>query len=327
MQSGILDRRFILVGGKGGVGRSTVAAAIAAACARRGRRTLLFEADANDRYGDFFGRPPVEESIVELDENLFAVNTNARAALEQYGLMVLRFRRVYKMVFENRVTKHFLRAIPGLDDYALIGKAWYHTTEEEKGKPVWDTLVFDLPASGHAQSMLKIPWVILETVPEGPLTRDARSLVELLLDRRRTALVLVTLAEEMPANEARDLTASLNKRLGLKVAHLFVNQVYPERFPDNSPLTEVLDALVETHQSKTDIADPNPPAGEHCDLAALTAHAELARQRRLLNERYIQKLHRTVPARQSELPILFVPKVGPPEIDSLSRLIEKQLGY
>jgi anion-transporting ArsA/GET3 family ATPase len=304
-----------------------VAAGIAAACARRGRRTLLFEADANDRFGDFFGSPPVGESIVQLDENLFAVNTNARAALEEYGLMVLRFRRVYKMVFENRVTKHFLRAIPGLDDYALIGKAWYHTTEENKGKPVWDTLVFDLPASGHALSMLKIPWVILETVPEGPLTRDARSLVELLLDRRRSALVLVTLAEEMPANEARDLTASLNKRLGLKVAHLFVNQVYPNRFPEGSPITEVLAALVDSHGPKADIESPNPGASEQCDLAALTAHADLARQRRALNERYIQKLHRTVPAPRSELPILFVPKLGPSEIDSLSRLIEQQLGY
>lgn len=324
--SSILDRRFILVSGKGGVGRSTVAAAIASACARRGRRTLLFETDANDRYGDFFGTEPVGESIVQLGDNLYAVNTNARAALEEYGLMVLRFRRVYKMVFENRVTKHFLRAIPGLDDYALIGKAWYHTTEENKGKPLWDTVVFDLPASGHALSMLKIPWVILETVPEGPLTRDARSLVELLLDRRRTALVLVTLAEEMPANEARDLTASLNKRLGLKVAHLFVNQVYPDRFPEGSPITEILEALVATQATPEGIECPNPGPAPKCDLAALTAHANLARQRRLLNERYIQKLHRTVPAPRSELPILFAPRLGPAQIDSLSRLIEKQVG-
>jgi len=322
----ILDRRLILVGGKGGVGRSTVAASIAAACARRGRRTLLFEVDANDRFGDFFGTQPVGEEIVQLRENLFAVNTNARAALEEHGLMVLRFRRVYKMVFENRVTKNFLRAIPGLDDYSLIGKAWYHTTEEKKGNPVWDTLVFDLPASGHALSMLKIPWVILETVPEGPLTRDARSLVELLLDRRRTALVLVTLAEEMPANEARDLAASLNKRLGLKVAHLFVNQVYPERYPDGSPITEVLDRLVEQRSAEAGIESPAPGPGAHCDLASLTAHADLARQRRLLNERYIEQLHRTVPASRSELPILFVPRLGPDQIASLSALIEQQVG-
>ena len=118
-------------------------------------------------------------------------------------------RSVYEMVFENRVTKAFLRAIPGLDDYALLGKAWFHTTEEKRGKPVWDTVVFDMPASGHSVSMLRVPWVIIDTVPEGPLTRDARTIKELLCDPARTAAVLVTLAEEMPVNEAIELEAKL----------------------------------------------------------------------------------------------------------------------
>ncbi len=296
------------------MGRSTVAAAIASACARRGRRTLLYEADANDRFGGFFGREPVGPEIVPLADNLFGVNTNPAAALEEYGLMILRFRRVYRLVFENRVTRHFLRAIPGLDDYSVIGKAWYHTTEEKKGAPVWDTLVFDLPASGHCLSMLRIAWVILETVPEGPLTRDARSLVELLLDRRRTALALVTLAEDMPTNEARDLTAALNKRLGLKVAHLFVNQVYPDRFPDGGPNASVLERLSASDEPESD-----------ADLQAIATHSRLARARRRLNQHYIQKLERVVPARQSQLPMLFVPSLGPDDIAELSRLVESQL--
>jgi anion-transporting ArsA/GET3 family ATPase len=133
--SSLLDRRLILVAGKGGVGRSTVAAALGAACARRGRRTLLYEANANDRWGSFFHGDAVGTQVTRLRDNLHAVNTNPAAALEEYGLMVLRFKRVYKMVFENRVTRYFLRAIPGLDDYSILGKAWYHTTEERRGKP------------------------------------------------------------------------------------------------------------------------------------------------------------------------------------------------
>src|SRR6185369_6757696 len=113
------------------------------------------------------------------------------------------------MVFENRVTKAFLRAIPGLDDYSLIGKAWFHVEEEKRGKPVWDTVVFDMPASGHSVSMLRIPWVIIDTVPEGPLTRDARTVRQLLCDPARTSVVLVTLAEEMPVNEAIELESKL----------------------------------------------------------------------------------------------------------------------
>jgi anion-transporting ArsA/GET3 family ATPase len=307
----VLDKRLILVAGKGGVGRSTVAAAIAAATARQGRKTLLFEANANDRFGTFFDRAPVGTAIAELRPNLHAVNTNPAAALEEYGLMVLRFRRVYRLVFENRVTKYFLRAIPGLDDYALIGKAWYHTTEEKRGTPLWDTVVFDLPASGHSMSMLRIPKVILDTVPEGPLTRDARSLHSLLRDRDRTALVLVTLAEEMPTNEAQELSAQLSGELGIDVAKLVVNQVYPDRFPEGSPEAMVLSKLLTA-----------APDSLSADLRAVMQHSELARQRRALNQRYLSELESMFEAPQTRLPLLFAPTLGPAEIDHLSAIIE-----
>lgn len=312
----IFDKRLILVTGKGGVGRSTVAASIASACARRGRRTLLFEANAKDRFGSFFGRTAVGTDIVRLDDNLFAVNTNPAASLAEYGLMVLRFKRVYKLVFENRVTKYFLRAIPGLDDYSILGKAWYHTTEAEKGKPVWDTLVFDMPASGHTMSMLRLPKIILETVPEGPLTRDARSLRDLLVDTARTALVLVTLPEEMPANEARELAQALDSDVGITVASLIINQVYPDRFPADSAFSAVLQALV----AETGHGDPkgNP-------LAALTAHGELQRSRRRLNETHLAELATSFSSAGIELPYLFVPSIGPQEIQALSRLLEERL--
>lgn len=305
--SDLLDKRVVLVLGKGGVGRSTVAASIAAATARRGRRTLLFEASANDRFGELFGGTgPVGTSITRLRDNLFAVNTTPAAALEEYGLMVLKFRRVYKMVFENRVTRYFLRAIPGLDEYSVLGKAWYHWNEEERGRPVWDTLVFDMPASGHSMSMLRIPKVILETVPEGPLTRDAATLRRQLQDSAHTAIVVTTLAEEMPVTEARELTAALHRQLNLRVGRLIVNQVFPERFPHGSPAEQILARL----------------EGAGGDLAALGGHGLTAMRRRRLNERYIAELARHLALPRLELPLLFAPRLGPAEVDHLSRLIE-----
>src|SRR5579863_7291152 len=146
----VLDRRLILVAGKGGVGRSTVAAAIAGRCAAAGRKTLLFETNANDRFGSYFDKPTVGSELAQLTPNLWAVNTTPAAALAEYGLMILKFKSVYEMVFENRVTRAFLRAIPGLDDYTMLGKAWFHTIDDKRGKPEWDTVVFDMPASGHA---------------------------------------------------------------------------------------------------------------------------------------------------------------------------------
>lgn len=267
-----LDRRLILVVGKGGVGRSTVAAAIAGRLAAQGKKTLLYETNANDRFGDYFAKPAVGATPSELAPNLWAVNATPATALAEYGLMILKFKTVYEMVFENRVTKAFLRAIPGLDEYALLGKAWFHTTEEKRGKPVWDTVVFDMPASGHSLSMLRVPSVITETVPEGPLTRDARTIKALLCDPARTACVLVTLAEEMPVNEAIELEAKLGA-LGIVPQHLIVNQVFPRHFPPGAPVTRVLDALVGDHAQLTS------------PLAELTAHAQLSRDRRELNER------------------------------------------
>ncbi len=173
--------------------------------------------------------------------------------------------------------------------------------------------MFDLAASGHSLSMLKLPWVIVDTVPQGPLTVDARSIRELLLDRRRTSLVLVTLAEEMPVNEARDLATGLQTQLGIEVARLIINQVSPDRFPSRSPQRGVLDAL--------ERAASIPP-----DLAAAAAHARLAAARRELNEHYIAEARKAIPAPHSELPQLFVPTLGPAEIDALTEIADRELG-
>jgi anion-transporting ArsA/GET3 family ATPase len=299
----VSERRLILVVGKGGVGRSTVAAAIAGQLAARGKKTLLFETNANDRFGSYFDKPPVGENVTQLAPNLWAVNTNPAAALAEYGLMILRFKSVYEMVFENRVTRAFLRAIPGLDDYALLGKAWFHTQEEKRGKPVWDTVVFDMPASGHSISMLRIPWVIVDTVPEGPLTRDARTIKALLTDQTRTAAVLVTLAEEMPVNEAVELEAKLSD-LGIVPQHIVCNQLYPNHFPPGAPVTKVLDALA---------ADPALPS----PLREITQHASLSRDRRALNERYLAELRKRAKAPVHELPIIFTPTLTPAHVQHL----------
>ncbi len=307
----LFEKRLILVVGKGGVGRSTVAAAIADRCARAGRKTLLYETNANDRFGNYFDKPTVGTEVSSLGPNLFAVNATPASALEEYGLMILRWKSVYEMVFENRVTKAFLRAIPGLDDYALLGKAWFHTTEEKRGSLVWDTVVFDMPASGHASSMLRVPWVISETVPEGPLTRDARTIKELLTDPTRTATVLVTLAEEMPVNEAMELETKLSA-LGIVPQHVVANQVFPEHFPPGSPTDNLLDALI--------AADP-----QTTPLAEVASHASLMRDRRDLNARYLDELTKRAKAPLVELPMVFTQRLEMQHIQALAQRLATAL--
>jgi anion-transporting ArsA/GET3 family ATPase len=299
----VFERRLILVAGKGGVGRSTVAAAIASRCAAAGKRTLLFETNANDRFGPYFDRPAVGTELVELAPNLWAVNTTPAAALAEYGLLILKIKTVYEMVFENRVTRAFLRAIPGLDEYTLLGKAWFHTAEQRRGRPAWDTVVFDLPASGHSVSMLRIPWVIMETVPDGPLTRDARAIKTLLCDPTQTAAVIVTLAEEMPVNEAVELEGKLTN-LGIVPQHMICNQIYPDHFPAGAPVARVLDALA----ADTQLASP---------LREVTAHALLSRARRALHVHYLGELRRRAKAAIQELPMIFAPTLTPAHVRTL----------
>jgi anion-transporting ArsA/GET3 family ATPase len=324
----LLDRRLILVLGKGGVGRSTMAASIAAACARRGRRTLLYQSNANDRFGDYFGRPTLGPNPTELAPNLWGLNTSPSHALHEYGLMILKFQKVYEMIFENRITKAFLRAIPGLDDYAVLGKAWFHTTEEKRGKPVWDTLVFDMPASGHSYTMLRIPWVIMETVPEGPLTRDARTLQGLLRDPARTAAVMVTIAEEMPCTEARELTAKLEP-LGIHPQRVLVNQMATDHFPAGSPQARLLAAL-KGNPAPGKRTDPNllavaaDPASTML-LTAVTQQSAMAKARRSLNEHYFAEIAATVPAPAFPIPYLSRPALSPGDIQHLSTLVERAL--
>jgi anion-transporting ArsA/GET3 family ATPase len=300
----IFDKRLILVVGKGGVGRSTVAAAIADQLARAGKRTLLYQTNGNDRFGNYFDKPAVGPEVTPLAPNLWGVNATPASALAEYGLMILRWKSVYEMVFENRVTKAFLRAIPGLDDYSLLGKVWYHVEEEKRGKPIYDTVVFDMPASGHASSMLRVPWVIVETVPEGPLTRDARKVKELLTDGARTAAVLVTLAEEMPVNEAIELETKLTG-LGIVPQQLIANQIYPDHFGP-APVAQVLDTL---------IADPALTT----PLAEATTHASLSRDRRGLNARYLDELARRAKTPLAQLPMIFAQHLAHPHITALGQ--------
>jgi hypothetical protein len=151
--------------------------------------------------------------------------------------------------------------------------------------------------------MLRIPWVIVDTVPEGPLTRDAETVKRLLCDRARTAAVLVTLAEEMPVSEACELESQLIG-LGIMPQHIVCNQIYPEHFPPNAPVTKVLDTLV----GDTALATP---------LREVTAHAQLSRDRRRLNEHYLGELRRRAKTPVHELPMLFAPTLGPAHVRAL----------
>lgn len=229
--SDLYNKRFVFFSGKGGVGKTAMSAAFALSCAQRGERTLLIELNVKDKVSSLFGTEQIGTEIKRIDENLYAVNVTPAAAMEEYALMILKVRLIYRAVFENRVVRSFLRVIPGLNELVMLGKAYYHVMEtDEQGKPVWDKIVVDAPATGHGIFLLRIPSVITSLISSGLMYEEARRIEELLQDPERTAINLVTLAEELPVNETMMLRDVMRDKLKIPIGYVIANAVYRPLF-------------------------------------------------------------------------------------------------
>jgi len=159
------------------------------------------------------------------------VNMNPALAIEEYGLMTLKVRLLYTTVFDNKYTRKFLHAVPGLEEWAMLGKAWWHTSEtDSSGARKYDVVILDAPATGHGLDMLRVPKIIVELVPAGILRRDAETARTLFKDPARCGVILVTLPEEMPVTETIELATALTGELSLPIAKVVVNAVLPPLF-------------------------------------------------------------------------------------------------
>lgn len=228
----LLDRRFLMVVGKGGVGKTTVATALALAAARDGKRVLICMVNAKERVSQLLHLDkPIEAEIVRVADGIDAVNMTPAAALEEYGLMILKVRAIYRAVFENRLVRAFLRGTPGLESWSMLGKAHYHANPPH-GRPDYDLVILDAPATGHALDMLRVPLVLQKVAPPGLLRREAVRALELFRDSERAGAVIVTLAEDMPVNETLELYDALTTELEIPVLRVVVNRLLDRLFAD-----------------------------------------------------------------------------------------------
>ncbi len=301
----LLGHRFIFVVGKGGVGKTTVGTAIAIAAAARGKRVLLAMCNAKERVSSLLGVPPIGSKNVRVLPNLDVVNMVPREALEEYGLMVLRSRTLFKAVFESSVVSALLRGTPGIEAWSMLGKAYFHTKETaDDGRPRYDLVIVDAPATGHGLEMLRVPRIITDVAPPGLLRREAEEAVGLFRDPARAGVVIVSLAEEMPVQESIELHGILRTELVLPVKMLVVNQVLPRLFQPAE--RETIESLPDT-LAATAALQPLAVAGR----------ARAARE--AIQEESLKRLSEKLPGLpRVTLPLLFTPELGRAQVESLA---------
>ncbi|MDI7269388.1 MAG: ArsA-related P-loop ATPase, partial [Myxococcota bacterium] len=282
-------------------------AALAVALARRGRRTLVAMVNARDRLSGMLEVPRIGRGNVAVGPGIDAVNLHPEAALEEFGIMTLRSRLLYRLVFENRLVRPFLSGVPGLGAWAMLGKATYHALQTDRhARPRYDTVILDCPATGHAVAMLALPRTISRILRAGPLARDAEERAALLADPERTVALPVSRLEEMIVNETAELVARLRADAAMRADAMVVNCVSPVRFD-----AEELDRL--------------DRPGSDPDAAAIADAARAAVRRADREDAQRRRLERLVPLPSVELPLLDAGRIRMQELQRLADLLEPLL--
>ena len=285
--------RVLIVAGKGGVGKTTVAATIAQMAATAGLRALIVEIEGKSGLGAAFGHgDPLDYEERELAPGIRARTVTPDFALVEY-LEDHGLRRVSKRLSKTGALDVVSSAIPGIKDILVLGKVKALSRDDPA-----DLIVVDAPAAGHAITFLASARGLLDAVRVGPIVEQAREVDAMLRDAARCQVVLVTLPEETPVNEAVETAYALEDRVGIQLGPLVVNGVYPR---------------LDLDPSAADAAGLSAADG-----AALREAAEFRLHRQALQAAQLTRLDEALPLPQIVLPHLFTSAIGPNEMRELA---------
>jgi len=297
-----------VVTGKGGVGKTTVAAAVGLVAARRGLRTIVAELSGQARAAETFGVAASPGGEVRLADDLWALSVDPAIAQEEY--LHERAGRVGDALAGSRAFQAFAAATPGMRELVSLGKAWELAQDPRRvgGEP-YDLVVVDAPATGHLLGTLRTPRTFAEIARVGPIAHQGRTIDATLTDPAQTAVVAVALAEEMPVTETLSLARRLRDELGMELAEVVANACLPER--------------IGPRQART-VTEARERATSPLVRAALeTAASERARA--VAQGEQLERLADGFGATPVRLPYLFAPALDAPALDPLAERLEELL--
>ena len=300
--------RVMIVAGKGGVGKTTVSAAFALTAARAGLRTLLVDVEATAALPGLFGRDqpltyrpvtllPAEGDRAEIVGRAIAPDDALVDYLDDHGL-----RRVSKRMSTTGTLELVATAIPGIRDILVLGKVKSLAGAAERGDPeAFDTIVVDAPAAGHAITFLASASGLADAIHVGPIRHQASEVIDLIADPARCQVMLVTLPEETPVNEAVETAFHLEDRAKVMLSPIVVNGLV-------EPIALPADAAAVAGRAGL------PAAG----AKSLTAAAAFRARRQELQAEQVRRLADGLPLAQLHLPFVWTSDLGPAEVADLA---------
>lgn len=304
----MIDKRLLFITGKGGVGKSTVALALALHAVRSGKRVIVAEMTGDDRLQRAFGAPGGRRfEEVELAPGLFTISVEPLQAMQEY--LSLKVPAPFGTALRaSSLFQTFAMATPGMPELLCLGKIWELAQPQrraQQGEP-YDLVIVDAPATGHGIGVLKAPRTFAEIARVGPIAGQASKIDATLADTDFTAVVAVCTPEEMPVKETLWLVEAL-QRERLQLDAVVLNCSYPQRFADDE-----VAALA--------AADWGAP------LAPAVAAALSEQRRAATQEEQAQRLTGAVAAPLLRLPFLFAETFARAQVETLADKLALELG-